>query len=81
MAHKKQGGKAEQQVRRTGKSLGLKVSHAEGVREGSVLITQRGTKYHAGVGVGIGRDHTLFAKKSGKVKFGKKLSKTTVSVV
>ncbi len=61
--------------------MGLKVSEDQVVSAGAILIKQRGTKYHAGDGVDIGRDHTLFALKQGKVKFGKKFSKTTVSVV
>lgn len=81
MAHKKQGGKANQQVRRGGKHLGLKVAGTEKVTIGNVLIRQRGTKYAPGQGVKVGRDHTLYATKDGKVKFNKKLGKTSVSVV
>ncbi|MBI2103739.1 50S ribosomal protein L27 [Candidatus Woesebacteria bacterium] len=81
MSKKKAAGKTKQNIRRTGKSLGLKVSEDQVVSAGAILIKQRGTKYHAGDGVDIGRDHTLFALKEGKVKFGKRLSKTTVSVV
>jgi large subunit ribosomal protein L27 len=81
MSKKKAGGKTEQQIRRGGKRLGLKVTELEAITAGSVLIRQRGTKYGAGDNVGVGRDHTLFAKKAGKVKFGKRQSKTTVSVV
>lgn len=81
MAHKKAAGKSDQQVRRGGKRLGLKSTQDKAVTTGSILVTQRGTKIGAGKNVGVGRDHTLFAKKDGKVKFGKKLSKTVVSVV
>ncbi len=81
MAHKKAAGKTRQNVRRDGKSFGLKVSDGQKVSEGNVLITQVGTVYHAGSGVSVGRNFTLFAKKDGKVKFGKRMSKTIVSVV
>ena len=81
MSKKKAAGKTRQNIRREGKSLGLKVSDGQAVGAGVVLVKQRGTKYHAGDGVDIGRDHTLFALKQGKVKIGRKFSKTTVSVV
>lgn len=81
MAKHKSAGKTTQQERRSGKRLGLKISDGEKVNTGAVLIKQRGTKYLAGAGVEVGRDHTLFASKVGKVKFGKKLSRTVVSVI
>ncbi|OGM05281.1 hypothetical protein A2125_00700 [Candidatus Woesebacteria bacterium GWB1_43_5] len=81
MSKKKAAGKTVQNIRRDGRRLGLKVSQDQAVDAGMVLIKQRGTKYHASGGVSVGRDHTLFALKEGKVKFGKKLGKTTVSVV
>jgi large subunit ribosomal protein L27 len=81
MSKHKAAGKTRQQSRTSGKRLGLKVSDGQTVTEGAILIRQRGTKFHAGGNVGMGRDHTLFANKTGKVKFGKKMDKTTVSVV
>lgn len=81
MAKKKAGGKIRQHERVSGKSLGLKVSGGEKVKAGSILVRQRGTKIQAESGTILGRDHTIMAVKPGKVKFGKKLSKTTVSVV
>ena len=80
MSHHKAAGKTRQQGRTAGKRLGLKVSQDQAVNPGVILVRQRGTKYSAGENVGVGRDHTLFADKKGKVKFGKKLDKTTVSV-
>lgn len=81
MSKKKAAGKTRQNIRRAGKRLGLKVTEGQTVTTGSVLITQRGTRYQKGLGVEIGRDHTLFAMKTGKVKFGKKSEKTIVSIV
>lgn len=80
MAKKKQGAKTRQQTRVPGKRLGLKVNHGEAVGPGMVLVRQRGTKYNAGDGVKVGRDHTLYAVKEGKVNFGKKHGKTVVSI-
>ena len=71
MAHKKAGGaKARQQTRTAGKRLGLKVGNGQTVLVGQILIRQRGTKVKPGKNVGVGRDHTLFALKAGKVEFG-----------
>ncbi len=81
MAHKKQGGKVRQHAQRAGRRLGLKVSGGETVSTGAILIRQRGTKYHQGENVGLGRDHTLFALKTGKVSFGEKQGKSVVSVL
>ncbi len=81
MAKKKAGGKTAQHKRPTGKRLGVKVAHGETVKTGMVLMRQRGTKFHAGFGVGLGRDHTLFALKDGMVEFGQKLGKKKISIV
>lgn len=70
MAKKKAGGaKARQKTRVKGKRLGLKVAGGQVVSAGQILIRQRGTKIKPGRNVGVGRDHTIFAKKTGKVKF------------
>lgn len=77
MAHKKSGGaKARQGSKTAGKRLGFKYySGEEVVKPGSIIIRQRGTKFHSGAGTGIGRDHTIFAKAAGiidiKVRSGK----------
>lgn len=81
MAKKKAAGKLKQQKRARPKYLGVKVSHDQRVLVGSILVRQRGTKFAAGSGVKVGRDHTLFAIKEGVVKFGQKLGKKRVSVV
>jgi large subunit ribosomal protein L27 len=60
--------------------LGVKVSDGQKVSPGMILIRQRGTKFAAGEGVKVGRDHTLFAVREGIVKFGQKLGKKRVSV-
>jgi large subunit ribosomal protein L27 len=80
MSKKKQGGKTTQGTRPIGKRLGVKVAHGQKVLAGSILVRQRGTKFHPGEGVGIGRDHTLFAIKEGVVNFGKKLGKKLIAI-
>ena len=81
MSKKKQGGKTAQHKRPDGKRLGIKVFDGQSVESGMVLVRQRGTKYQAGNGVKVGRDHTLFAVNSGKVTFGVKEGKKFISVV
>jgi large subunit ribosomal protein L27 len=81
MSKKKAAGKMRQQKRTNAKYLGVKVSDGEKVDEGAILVRQRGTKFHPGNGVKVGRDHTLFAINSGMVKFGQKLGKRRVSIV
>ena len=82
MAHTKSGGsKAAQGSERRGKRLGVKISGGQNVQSGNILIRQRGTKFHPGKNVGLGRDFTLFATAGGKVKFSKKLNKQFVAVV
>ncbi len=80
MAKKKQAGKFKQHKRPVGKRLGVKVAHGETVASGMILVRQRGTKFGAGEGVKVGRDHTLYAVASGMVNFGKKMGKKTVSI-
>ena len=79
MAKKKAGGKTRQQSPRPGKRLGLKVFGGP-VSVGNIILRQRGTKFFPGEGVGIGRDHTLFALKDGLVSFKKRLGKKYISV-
>ena len=69
MAHKKAGGSTKNGRDSESKRLGVKRYGGEQVLAGNILIRQRGTRVHPGVNVGIGRDHTLFAKATGKVKF------------
>ena len=72
MAHKKAGGSSRNGRDSESKRLGIKKFGDQAVVAGNILIRQRGTKFHAGVNVGIGRDHTLFAKADGRVKFARK---------
>lgn len=69
MAHKKAGGSTRNGRDSEAKRLGVKRFGGESVLAGSIIVRQRGTKFHAGTNVGCGRDHTLFAKADGKVKF------------
>jgi large subunit ribosomal protein L27 len=83
MAHKKAGGSSRNGRDSESKRLGVKRFAGEAVRAGNILVRQRGTEFHPGTNVGIGRDHTLFATSDGKVKFETKGpgSRSTVSVV
>ncbi len=69
MAHKKAGGSTRNGRDSESKRLGVKRFGGESVLAGNIIVRQRGTKFHAGDNVGIGRDHTLFALSDGKVKF------------
>ena len=69
MAHKKAGGSTRNGRDSESKRLGVKRFGGESVLAGSIIVRQRGTKFHAGSNIGIGRDHTLFATANGKVKF------------
>ncbi|QTF92435.1 MULTISPECIES: 50S ribosomal protein L27 [Gammaproteobacteria] len=69
MAHKKAGGSTKNGRDSESKRLGVKRYGGESVLAGNILVRQRGTKFHAGDNVGVGRDHTLFAKVDGKVTF------------
>ena len=83
MAHKKAGGSSRNGRDSQSKRLGVKVYGGERVNAGQILVRQRGTKVHAGTNVGMGRDHTLFARIAGQVQYAVKGedSKKTVSVV
>ncbi len=72
MAHKKAGGSTRNGRDSQSKRLGVKRYGGEDVKAGNIIIRQRGTRVHAGVNVGIGKDHTLFATNDGVVKFEKK---------
>ncbi|MDH3979779.1 MAG: 50S ribosomal protein L27 [Gammaproteobacteria bacterium] len=69
MAHKKAGGSTRNGRDSESKRLGVKRYGGENVLAGNILVRQRGTRFHAGKNVGIGRDHTLFAKSDGTVRF------------
>ena len=72
MAHKKAGGSSRNGRDSESKRLGVKRFGGERVSAGSILVRQRGTKFHPGKNVGCGKDHTLFAKVEGEVAFTKK---------
>jgi large subunit ribosomal protein L27 len=69
MAHKKAGGSTRNGRDSQSKRLGLKKFGGEAVKAGNILVRQRGTEFHAGENVGVGRDHTLFAKIDGVVSY------------
>ncbi len=69
MAHKKAGGSTRNGRDSQSKRLGVKLFGGEQAIAGNILVRQRGTQFHPGVNVGIGKDHTLFAKADGKVQF------------
>ena len=69
MAHKKAGGSSRNGRDSDGRRLGVKKFGGEQVIAGNILVRQRGTKFYAGRNVGMGTDHTLFAKAAGKVCF------------
>jgi len=82
MAHKKAGGSSRNGRVSESKRLGVKKFGGEKVIPGNILVRQRGTKWHPGVNVGIGKDHTLFAKAEGAVEFKAKANgRTYVSVM
>ena len=83
MAQKKGGGSTRNGRDSKPKMLGVKAFGGELISAGSIIVRQRGTKFHAGSNVGIGKDHTLFALVEGHVKFETKgaLNKHTVSVL
>ena len=82
MAHKKSGGSSRNGRDSPGQRLGVKRYGGQAVNAGEILVRQRGTKFHPGENVGLGKDHTLFAKAHGAVKFTtKRDDRTYVSIV
>ena len=82
MAHKKAGGSSRNGRDTAGRRLGIKKYGGENVIAGNIIARQRGTKWHPGANVGIGRDHTLFALSEGRVAFAKKANgRTYVNVM
>ena len=69
MAHKKGGGTSRNGRDSAGKRLGVKAFAGESVSAGAIIVRQRGTKFHTGDNVGIGRDHTIYALVDGQVRF------------
>ena len=82
MAHKKAGGSSRNGRDSAGRRLGIKKSGGQSVIPGNIIARQRGTKWHPGAGVGMGKDHTIFAVTEGKVEFTtKRNDRTYISVV
>ena len=83
MAHKKAGGATRNGRDSEAKRLGVKMYGGQKIVPGNIIVRQRGTQFHAGVGVGMGKDHTLFAKVDGVIKFEVKgeFNRRYVSVV
>ena len=83
MAHKKGGGTTRNGRDSESKRLGVKVYGGQAINAGGIIVRQRGTKVHAGEGVGMGKDHTLYALVTGKVQYAIKgaLKRQTVMVV
>ncbi len=69
MAHKKAGGSSRNGRDSAGRRLGVKIYGGQSIDAGNIIVRQRGTKFHPGVNVGIGKDHTLYALVDGKVAF------------
>lgn len=80
MAHKKGGGSSRNGRDSQGRRLGVKRHGGELVPAGTIIVRQRGTRIHAGDNVGLGRDHTLFARITGTVVFNDRLGRKLVSV-
>ena len=81
MAHKKAGGSSRNGRDSAGRRWGVKKFGGEIVISGNIIVRQRGTKFHPGSNVGLGKDHTLFATSEGKVTFKKTGTRTFVSVI
>ena len=82
MAHKKAGGSSRNGRDSESKRLGVKKFGGEAVLAGNIIVRQRGTKWHPGANVGMGKDHTLFATSHGKVEFTHKANgRTYVNVM
>jgi large subunit ribosomal protein L27 len=83
MAHKKAGGSTRNGRDSNPKYLGVKIYGGQAIEAGNIIVRQRGTQFHRGPGVGMGRDHTLFALVDGKVQFNVKgaAGRRVVSVV
>lgn len=80
MAHKKGLGSSRNGRDSESKRLGVKMFAGQTIKAGMIIVRQRGTKFNPGDGTGIGRDHTIFAKRAGVVEFGRSGEKRTISV-
>ena len=80
MAHKKGLGSSKNGRDSESKRLGVKVFDGENVKAGMIVVRQRGTRFHPGPGAGLGRDHTIFAKRDGRVAFGRSGESRVISI-
>ena len=80
MSHVKAGGKARQHSQRAGKRLGVKIYGSQKIKTGQIIVRQRGTKFHSGVGTGIGKDFTIYAMQNGVVSFLTRMGKKFITV-
>jgi large subunit ribosomal protein L27 len=80
MAHKKAGGSSRNGRDSAGQRLGVKIFGGQAIEAGNIIVRQRGTLVRAGANVGVGTDHTLFARVTGTVRFGKKGSEQRLYV-
>ena len=81
MAHKKGLGSSKNGRDSESKRLGVKVFDGQEIKAGMIVVRQRGTRFRPGPGTGLGRDHTIFAKRDGRVVFASSGTKRTISVV
>ncbi len=81
MAHTKAGGSTRQKGNRTGKRLGVKIFGGEKIKNGNIIVRQRGSSFRAGNGVSVGKDFTLYATKDGEVKFYRRLGRKFIAVI
>lgn len=81
MAHKKGGGAVSKNRDSAGKRLGVKMYTGQKAAAGNIIVRQRGTKFFAGTGTMLGRDHTIFSVTEGIIKFRQKLGKKFVDVI
>lgn len=81
MAQKKAGGSSRNGRDSAGRRLGVKISGGSSVDAGNIIVRQRGTKFYPGEGVGMGKDHTLFATREGKVAFNSGFKRRTFVTV
>ena len=81
MSKTKAGGKVSQKTNRAGRRLGLKLFGGQKVKNGMIIVRQKGTKFHPGEGVGMGKDFTIYSLKEGLVSFKKNKSDIFVNVI
>ena len=81
MAHKKSGGSSRNGRDSRGQRMGLKASGGQFVTAGSIIVRQYGTNFYPGDNVGMGKDHTIFAKVSGRVQYARRRNRRLINVI